>query len=180
MNKLFFVALFGLFALGAGCSGSQGTSIPSRGGDDASRPTQPASGENPAVADPSLSNWQSVDADKFTLLLPPGWIFNKRQGIDSYVGEFLGDGVRLGFDYGSYSNPLAEENDPKHTVTYEMIDGRRAKIVVPKVVGEGAVGVYFADVNGEQRTKLEVSGENFNSVQQEVALKLFRTLKFKK
>lgn len=144
-------------------------------------PTKPTQNNNPPVTNGTPTNWQFVDANSFTLSLPPGWKFNKLQGIDSYVGEFVGDGTKLGFDYGWYSNPLADDSDPNHTVTYETIDGYKAKIVVPKIAGNGTTGVYFADLGGEiQKTRLQISGHNLSAVQQETALKIFRTLKFKK
>lgn len=125
------------------------------------------------------TNWQFVDANLFTLSLPPRWEFNKPQGIDSYVGEFVGGDAKLGFDYGWYSNPLAEDNDPDHIVTYETIDGYRAKIVVPKITGEGTTGVYFADLGGEEWQKIgfQISGSDLTRSQQETALKIFRTIK---
>jgi hypothetical protein len=170
MNKLVFFVLFGLLTLGAGCSSPQVIFTPS----------QSTSSTSPLVTDASLPNWQIVDAGTFMVSLPPGWKFNKLQGIDSYVGEFIGDGAKLEFDYGWYSNSLAEDNDPNHVVTYETIDGYRAKIVIPKVTGDGTVGVYFSDLDGEQKTKLQLSGQNLGASQQEAALKMFHTLKFKK
>ena len=132
----------------------------------------------PPVTNGTPTNWQFIDANSFTLSLPPSWEFNKLQGIDSYVGEFVGDGAKLGFDYGWYSNSLAEDNDPNHTVTYETISGYRAKIVVPKVAGSGTTGVYFGDLGNQNRFNLY--GDNLTASQQESALKIFRTLKFKK
>lgn len=170
MNKRLLLVLLGLLALGAGCSNSQVTLIPS----------QPTSRDIPLVTNASLSNWQTVDAGTFTLSLPSGWKFNKLQGIDSYAGEFVDDNTKLEFDYGRYSDSLAKDNDPDHFVTYETIDGHKAKIVVPKVTGKGTVGVYFDDLADEgQKTKLQLSGQNLNASQQEVALKMFQTLKFK-
>lgn len=127
------------------------------------------------------SNWQFIDADSFTLSLPSGWKFNKLQGIDSYVGEFVGDGAKLSFDYGWYSNSLADDNDPDHIVTYETIDGYEAKIVVPKITGQGITGIYFADLGGEiQSTSFQISGRDLTASQQETALKIFRTIKITK
>jgi len=135
----------------------------------------------PPVTNGTPTNWQFVDANSFTLSLPPSWKFNKLQGIDSYVGEFVGDGTKLGFDYGWYSNSLAEDNDLNHTVAYETIGGYRAKIVVPKIAGNGTTGVYFGDLGGgTQKTRFNIYGENLNASQQETAVKIFRTLKFKK
>lgn len=125
------------------------------------------------------ADWQFVDADSFTLSLPPGWTFNKLQGKDSYAGEFVGDGAKLGFDYGWYSDPLAQDGDPDYNITYETIGGYKAKIVVPKIVGNGTTGVYFDDLGGEiQKTRLQISGYNLTAFQQETVLKIFRTIKF--
>jgi hypothetical protein len=152
MNKRSFFVMFGLLAvLGAGCSSSQVMSALS----------QSTSSGSPSVTDTPLPNWQIVDAGTFTLSLPPGWKFNKLQGIDSYIGEFIGDGVKLEFDYGWYSNSLAEDNDPDHVVTYEIVDGYRAKIVMPKVAGNGTVGVYFSDLDGEQKNKTSIIWTEF-------------------
>ncbi len=142
----------------------------------------PVSGPTPPLTNETLTNWQFIDADSFTLYLPPDWKFNKLQGIDSYVGEFVGDETKLHFDFGWYSNSLAEDSDPNHTVTYETIDGHRAKIVVPKVTGNGITGVYFDKLGGggPQQTRFNLYGENFTSAQQETVLKIFRTLKIVK
>ena len=54
--------------------------------------------------------WELVEASDWTggvsLRLPPGWQLNELQGWDSYVGEIVGGGARLGFDFGWYSRPL--------------------------------------------------------------------------
>ncbi len=136
----------------------------------------------PPVTNGTSTNWQSVDADYFTLSLPPGWKFNKLGGEDSYIGEFVGDGMRLKFDYGWYSNSLVEDSDPNYTVTYETIDGYQAKIVVPKVTGNGITGIYFDNLGseGSQQTNFNIYGENFSPSQQETVLKIFRTLKIVK
>ena len=142
----------------------------------------PVPGPTPPLTNETPTNWQFIDAGSFTLSLPPNWKFNKLQGIDSYVGEFVGDDAKLHFDFGWYSNSLAEDSDPNHIVTYETIDGYRAKIVVPKVTGNGITGVYFDKLGdeGPQQTRFNLYGENFTSSQQETALKIFRTLKIVK
>ena len=138
----------------------------------------PAPNGNLPIINETPTNWEFVDANSFTFSLPPGWKFNKLQGIDSYVGEFVGDGAKLSFDFGWYSNSLAEDNDPNHVVTYETIGGYRAKIVVPKATGNGTTGVYFGDLGNQNRFNLY--GSNFTASQQETVLKIFRTIRFKK
>lgn len=141
-------------------------------------PTKPISNDNPSVINGTSTSWQFINADSFSLSLPTGWKFNDLQGIDSYVGEFVGDGTKLRFDFGRYSNPLAEDNDPNHVVTYETIDGYKAKIVVPKVTDNGTTGVYFGNLGTQNRFNLY--GNNLTASQQQTVLKIFRTIKFKK
>lgn len=122
------------------------------------------------------SDWQVIDAGPFTASLLPGWQFNKLQGIDSQVGEFVGDGATLAFDFGWYSNPLADDDDENHSVSYEVINGRKAKLVTPKSGGT-ITGAYFGDLEG--RNSLSISGENLTPAQQETALAIFRTIQIK-
>ena len=111
--------------------------------------------------------WELVEASDWTggvsLRLPPGWQLNELQGWDSYVGEIVGGDARLGFDFGWYSRPLVEDDDPKYIVTYEEIGGLRAKLVLPRGEGEGLMtGVYFEDFDSDlaipSQNRLQMSG----------------------
>ena len=78
----------------------------------------------------------------FALKLPEGWELRELQGIDSYVGEIVGDGVRLLFDYGSYSWNLNPDDDLEHeyNVTHEEIGEVEAKLIWPKASSEEFTG----------------------------------------
>src|SRR5215470_4957309 len=78
---------------------------------------------------PDSAAWHKIDAGAFSLLAPAGWEFHQLQGVDSYIGEFTGDGVVLKFDYGLWSNPLDEAHEPKYAITKESISGHTARIV---------------------------------------------------
>ena len=51
----------------------------------------------------------------FSLQLPHGWELNRLHGVDSYVGEVLGDGVRLSLHYGGSHWNLDVPSGPPHT-----------------------------------------------------------------
>ena len=120
--------------------------------------------------------WHKVDAGPFSILAPSGWEFHQLQGVDSFVGEFVGDGVILQFDFGRYSNPLKEEKKPAYVVIHRSIVGRRAKIVSPRTPGHGITGVYFHNVGNSNA--LTLLGRDLGSSQQELVLKIFDTLRF--
>jgi hypothetical protein len=122
------------------------------------------------------SSWHKVDAGPFSILAPLGWEFHQLTGVDSYVGEFVGDGVVLRFDFGGHSNPLKEEKKPVHVVIHKSIGGRRAKIVSPRTPGHGITGAYFRNVGDSNA--LTLFGHDLTSTQQELVLKIFDTLRF--
>ena len=148
-------------------------------GGDSDTPTSPGEVELPA-------DWRLVEATStfggFSLGLPPGWQLNQLQGIDSYVGEIVAEGVRLEFDFGWYSNPLADDDDPLYIVTYEDIGGRQGKLVKPKAGTNEVVGVYFENMggsNGEQNpaNRLQISGAVLDRAQLQLAFTMFRTIR---
>jgi hypothetical protein len=122
------------------------------------------------------TSWHKVEAGPFSILAPSGWEFHQLNGTDSYVGEFVGDGVVLRFDFGGYSNPLKEEKKPAYVVIHKSIGGRRAKVVSPRTPGHGITGVYFRDVGDSNA--LCLWGKDLTSAQQELVLKIFDTLRF--
>jgi hypothetical protein len=139
------------------------------------QPPQPTSKEDhSAVTTPA--NWHKVDAVVFSIFAPSGWEFHQLQGIDSYVGEFVGDSVVLKFDFGGYSSSLSGAKKPAYVIAHESIGGFSAKIVSPKTPGHGITGVYFHNVGGFNA--LCLWGQDLTSAQQELVLKIFETIRF--
>lgn len=80
---------------------------------------------NPSA--PIPDNWTQVEApNRFTLKLPPVYTEEHAQGIDSYVRSFRRKGVRIGIDYGRYSDPLNHDDELDYQRTETTIDGRKA------------------------------------------------------
>lgn len=124
----------------------------------------------------SRSSWRKLDAGPFSISAPPGWDFHQLAGVDSYVGEFLGDGVALLFDFGGYSRDLKEAKKPAYVIAHESIGGFPAKIVSPRMPGHGLTAVYFNNVG--HSNGLCLWGKDLTSPQQELVLKIFETIRF--
>jgi hypothetical protein len=136
----------------------------------------------PFIQPEMTEGWKEVEAPGypsqpgFSLKLPEGWELRELQGIDSYVGEIVGGGARLHFDYGAYSWSLNPADDPEHeyNVTYEEIGGIEAKLVWPKDSSEGFTGVYFSNLGGP---RLSIYGEDLTQEQQGTAFAIFRSIR---
>ena len=130
----------------------------------------------------------------FSLRIPPGWRVRETQGIDSYVGQVLGDGVRLGFDYGLHSWRLNPADDPEHdyAVIYEDIGGVQGKLLISvDASGGGATGVYFSRLDGPMEqvvrdgvrvsfdygSHLNLIGHDLTPEQQRTAVAIFRSIR---
>jgi hypothetical protein len=133
-------------------------------------------GEESLSAGTAPTGWHKVDAGPFSILAPPGWEFHQLPGVDSFVGEFVGDNIVFKFDYGEDSNPLKKEKKPAYVVIHKTIGGRRARIVSPRTPGHGITGVYIPNVENSQA--LTLFGQDLTSTQQELALRIFETLRF--
>jgi hypothetical protein len=138
-------------------------------------PPQPSGAESLNAGTAPLG-WHKVDAGPFSILAPPGWEFHQLAGVDSYVGEFVGDGLTLRFDFGRYSSSLKEATKAAYVITKESIGGFRARVVSPRGPGHGITGVYFRDVG--RSNALCLFGQDLTSTQQELALKIFETVRF--
>ena len=130
----------------------------------------------PVKISQTTEDWQVLETDHFTIMAPAGWKFNQGRGTDSYVGTFDGEGISLEFDYGIYSNSLADDNNPDYTIKYETIDGQNARLVKP-VGANGLTGVYFGKLGKYNR--LNIYGRDLSESNKELTLRVVRTLKFK-
>ena len=128
------------------------------------------------------SHWRTVEVPGwpsqlgFSLRLPPEWELSELQGIDSFVGEVTGDGMRLTFDYGGFSWNLDPADDPDHTyyVAYENIGGFEAKLLISMDTVDGYTGVYFGDLGGPS---LNLVGEDLFPAQQRIAIAVLRSIR---
>ncbi len=176
-------------ALGTKTKDEEEPSGPSYG---EARNTPPAPAPEPASAagiPPDVApgpDWVRVlvpglPGDKgFTLMLPPNWEFRELQGVDSYVGEIVGDGVTLHLDYGWYGWDLDLETrpDPAHeyTESHEKIGGMEARILLSKDPSGGRTGVHIDEV-GNPMDEILLLGCALTPEQQETAVAIFRSIR---
>lgn len=124
------------------------------------------------------AGWHKLDARTFSIYAPAGWSFRDVMSVDSYMGQFVGDGVTLEFDVGWFTEDLDDSRrGPNYFLRDESIGGLPAKLGYPRALGQGITAVYFPHVHGSNR--LYISGRDLTAVQQELALKIFHTIRFR-
>ena len=80
-----------------------------------------------AVAAPSEQTWRKIENKSFTFSVPSFFKKTDQSGIDSFVEEYVADGIELSFDYGIYSNDFGDW--PKETKFESVkVNGRSARI----------------------------------------------------
>lgn len=74
------------------------------------------------------------------------------------------------------------DNYKKQNVSWDTIDGRKAKIVYPRKSGSGITGVYIDSlwVSGSDVDHFNLYGDNLKPINEEKVLEVIQTLKFKK
>lgn len=71
--------------------------------------------------------WRKVENRAFSFSLPPSLKKTEGRGTDSMVEEYVGESIRVSFDYGWYSNNFGEW--PKETKFEEVkVNGKAARI----------------------------------------------------
>lgn len=103
------------------------------------------------------SGWRSWDLGAFRLQTPPGL---QQQGgaIDSQAGTLVGDGLRVEYDYGRYSDPLARSADRlDYRSETGIVDGLPARFVQYRFQGEGG---GMRSCSGVHVPRVRVSGSN--------------------
>jgi hypothetical protein len=169
-----------------------GAAPESRDGVSTALPSSPVASSQAQVFGPAQAtapipgDWNRIEpyADTFDIALPPGWRFVEQQGVDSQIGEFVGGGIRLSFDYGAYTNTLVEPGDAGYLLTDERIDCKLGRIIEPLEDPARITGVYFSEVDREGEPpfdlviSLEVHGEDLNAAQIELVLRIVRTIRF--
>lgn len=120
-------------------------------------------------------DWIRVDAGSaFSVMAPPGSVYRPGQGTDSLVGSVDVPGFELRFDYGLYSNPLAE---PDWVGAEVEIDGKAARLVTSR---SGSVGVHFPQVADTSlgATRLTVTCDLEARDHAPTVERIYRTIRF--
>ena len=148
----------------------------------------PVAQDRPASASRTPAGWQRLDVGPFSVAFPPGWTHRRLQGRDSMVGVFQGPNMSFWYEYGWYSNPLPEPDEPGYAGYVTRISCKVAHVVAAIEEPATETGVFFPRVyttviiEGERRirldTQLEIRTGRLEPAQRDLALRIFETVHF--
>ena len=132
------------------------------------------------------ADWRVVEGPEwpsrspFSLQLPPGWELNVLEGLGpnpgKVVGEIVGDGSRLEFDFGGRRRSLSHNHGPSYDygLGYEEIGGVGANLIVSMDPGVGYTGALFHQKFGPN---FHIVGEGLTPEHQRIAVTVFRSVR---
>lgn len=137
----------------------------------------------PADGLPPAKDWQKVEIKgRFSFSIPPAMKQTSVQDTDSLVREYRSPSVRLGFDYGWYSDPLDYQKRTDYQESIVEIDGRKAKFVTFRPADTRSdfatfAGIHFSDpVDGQNKLTMWARYQNPADLNQ--IMKVFQSIKF--
>ncbi len=151
------------------------------------------SADGAKATEPVPPDWKRIDAEgKFTFLVPPDMEAEAVEGTDSYVGQYRGNSLRLGFDYGQWSDDLCNAQytaqKPQYAEVTTQIGGQQARLVTfyepaPKMDYEFPyiAVVCFPDVGTEGlggKITLTMWANGKGRAEQQTAEKIFQSIQF--
>ena len=121
-----------------------------------------------------------VDTGRFEIEVPHNWKFTPLQGMDSFVGKFTANKLYLDFDCSEmgYANSIVPNDDPDYQIQNEKVGRYQRKLVRPLPGKKGSTGVYFSD--SKSTFNFNLVGRDLSPENQELAIKAFKTIKFKR
>lgn len=131
------------------------------------------------IVEPSVS----IEIGRYRFQFPVGFSLIPGQGIDSYVGNIVGAGISLGFDYGPYTGPSTNLPATEYVVTEDEIDGRFRQIVKPIDPVNNFTKFFIYNINSKLDdpyfyNRLTISVNNITLAQQEMIIDVFNNVEF--
>ncbi|WP_133259574.1 hypothetical protein [Pseudochryseolinea flava] len=121
---------------------------------------------------------QRLDLGDISIEVPRAWRYTPVLGISAGFLE-VQEGEKVSINYGPYCNNL--HTDPStHDINFALVDDKGAKIVRPKISGDGFTGIYFENIKNGNTTdfKLLIVGLNVSPDTEQSLLRAFKTLTF--
>lgn len=132
------------------------------------------------AAEEPPDGWRVISNQYFSFSIPQELKKTEASGEDSFVEEYAGDGMLVGFDYGIWSNNF--DDFPKETVYGDVqVDGEPARIGTFPTTRLQPEFNFFTQIHVKEhgkRLKLTMSARCRTEKEVELAKKVFGSIRF--
>lgn len=124
--------------------------------------------------------YKVLDFKVFKITVPKQWNYKEQKGIDSFAGDISTGKSALSFDYSTMGyasfGPESEDEITTHNIQIDTSETHIRKTVWPKITGRGRTGFFIKSCKGT--LSFNLNGSNLSAVEQNEALRAFKTLVF--
>jgi hypothetical protein len=124
---------------------------------------------------PGTADWHIIETKMFRIQAPSSWHDKPLPSMDTYNGMLTDGEHSMNYEYGIMPDTFKVDRE-RYTFTYEIIDGRRAKIIEGERYGI-AIDNMSGDPSMQRRFIMMQSSEA--PMDRETALRMIRSIDFK-
>ena len=118
--------------------------------------------------------WHRIEAKTFTVEVPGNWEYLQLPSLDTYNGMFTGGEDSMTYEYGIM--PDTFKIDPERfSFHYEIIDGRRAKIIQGERYG---IAIDEVRRSGSMQRRFIMMQSSNSPMDRDVAMHIIRSIRF--
>lgn len=119
-------------------------------------------------------SWRTIEAQNFMIDIPFTWNYQPLPGIDGYNGIFMGNKDSMRYEY-SISPDTFKIDPARYSYHYEIVDGRRAKII--SGAGYGIAIDDMKDASKPQRRFVMMQSSK-SGMDEKTAMQIIRSIRF--
>jgi len=134
-----------------------------------------------STTDDDINKPSTIEIGSYKFMFPTKFYIKESQGIDSYVGSIIGNGIEIYFDYGIYTSPSPQLSDNEFEVFEDEFEGHSRQIIKPVNSKNQVTRLHVFRIadsidNRYEFNKLTLSAKNIEKTDQEIIIETFRNI----
>ena len=123
----------------------------------------------------------TVEIGSYKFMFPTKFYIEECQGLDSYVGSIIGDGIEVYFDYGMYTSPSRQLSNDEFEAFEDEFEGHYRQIIKPVDSKNQVTRLHIFRIadsidNRYEFNKLTLSTKNIEKSDQEIIIETFKNI----
>ena len=134
-----------------------------------------------STTDDDINKPSTIEIGSYKFMFPTKFYIEESQGLDSYVGSIIGDGIEIYFDYGFYTGPSRQLSNDEFEVFEDEFEGHYRQIVKPVDSKNQITRLHVFKISdsigiNKEYDKLTLSVKNIEKSDQEMIIEIFNNI----